>query len=51
VWGIAAIIANQLLDAPKLKKIPESIKGLAKESKELNNSPVGILFKYGNKKA
>ena len=49
VWGIAAIVADQLLDAPKLKDIPESIKGLADESKELNNSPVGILFKYGNK--
>lgn len=49
VWGIAAIVADQLLDAPKLKDIPESIKGLAKENKKLNNSPVGILFKYGNK--
>lgn len=47
VWGIAAIVADQLLDAPKLKDIPESIKDLANESKELNNSPVGILFKYG----
>ncbi len=51
VWGIAAIVADQLLDAPKLKDIPESIKGLANESKELNNSPVGILFKYGKKQA
>jgi len=49
VWGIAAIVADQLLDAPKLKDIPESIKGLANESKELNNSPVGMLFKYGKK--
>jgi len=49
VWGIAAIIADQLLGAPKLKDLPESIKNLARESKELNNSPVGILFKYGHK--
>lgn len=49
VWGIAAIVADQLLDAPKLKGIPDSIKGLANESKELNKSPVGILFKYGKK--
>jgi hypothetical protein len=49
VWGIAAIVADQLLDAPKLKDIPESIRKLANESKELNNSPVGILFKYGKK--
>lgn len=47
VWGIAAIVADQLLDAPKLKDIPESIKGLANESKELDKSPVGILFRYG----
>ena len=51
VWGLAAIAADQLLDAPKLKDIPDSIKELAKESKELNKSPVGILFKYGGKKA
>jgi len=49
VWGIAAIVADQLLDAPKLKDIPNSIKELANESKELDKSPVGILFKYGNK--
>ena len=49
VWGIAAIVADQLLDAPKLKDIPNSIKELANESKELDKSPVGILFKYGDK--
>lgn len=49
VWGIAAIVADQLLDAPKLKGIPDSIKNLANESKKLDKSPVGILFKYGNK--
>lgn len=49
VWGIAAIVADQLLDAPKLKDIPASIKKLAKESKELNQSPVGLLFKVSKK--
>lgn len=51
VWGLAAIASDQLLDAPKLKDIPDSIKELAKESKELNKSPAGILFKYGGEKA
>jgi len=49
VWALAAIAADQLLDAPKLKDIPKSIKELAKESKELNQSPVGLLFKISKK--
>ncbi|MCA3061772.1 MAG: hypothetical protein ING60_18380, partial [Rhodocyclaceae bacterium] len=32
VWGLAAIAADQLLPAPKLKDIPKSIKELASES-------------------
>ena len=46
VWGLAAIIADQVLDAPKLKDIPQSIRKLAKDSKELKESPVGLLFSY-----
>jgi len=49
VWGLAAIAADQLLDAPKLKDIPESVRKLAEESKQLKQSPVGILFKLKNK--
>jgi len=45
VWGLAAIAADQLLDAPKLKDIPKSIKDLAKESNDLRQSPVGMFFK------
>jgi len=45
VCGLAAIVADQLLDAPKLKDIPKSIKDLAKESNDLKQSPVGLLFK------
>lgn len=48
--GMPAIAADQLLDAPKLKDIPGSIKELTTESKELNQSPVGLLF-YVSKKA
>lgn len=51
VWGLAAIAADQLLDAPKLKDIPESIRKLASESAELKQSPVGLLFKYSGKRA
>lgn len=49
-WGIAALAANQLFEMPKLKDIPESIKKLADENRKLTQSPVGLLFKYGNKK-
>jgi hypothetical protein len=50
IWGLAAIAANQLTDAPKLKDIPASIKKLAEENKKLRRSPVGMLFKYKKKK-
>lgn len=46
-WGIAALIADQVLDSPKLRDIPGSIKSLAEDTKRLKRSPVGILFKYG----
>jgi hypothetical protein len=48
LWGLAAYAANQLLDAPKLKTIPESIKELIRENQNLKQSPVGILFKYAS---
>lgn len=51
VWGLAAIAADQLLDAPKLKDIPKSIKTLAMESNNLRLSPVGMLFKISKGKA
>lgn len=50
VWGLAAIAADQMLDAPKLKDIPESIKKLASESAKLKQSPVGLLFKYSGER-
>lgn len=51
VWGMAAIAADQLLDAPKLRDIPKSIKELAEENAKHKRSPVGMLFKYSNGKA
>jgi len=50
VWGLAAIAADQLLDAPKLKDIPQSIRELASESQKLKQSPVGMLFKFARRK-
>jgi hypothetical protein len=44
-WGIAAYAADQLLDAPKLKSLPKSIKDLITQSQQLKKSPVGLLFK------
>lgn len=44
-WGIAALAADQLLRAPKLRDIPQSIRDLATESSKLKRSPVGMLFK------
>jgi hypothetical protein len=45
-WGLAALAADQLLKAPKLRDIPKSIKDLADETFKLKRSPVGMLFKY-----
>ncbi|MEZ9953321.1 hypothetical protein AB4395_12595 [Vibrio splendidus] len=50
VWGLAAIAADQLLDAPKLKDIPKSIRQLADESNKVKKSPVGMLFSVSKKK-
>ncbi|MCD4812378.1 hypothetical protein K8S19_01595 [bacterium] len=44
VWGIAAFIANQVMDAPKLKDIPKSFKKLVEEDEKNKRSPVGMLF-------
>jgi hypothetical protein len=50
VWALAAYAADQLLGAPRLKDIPESIRKLALESQKLKQSPVGLLFKYSREK-
>ena len=51
VWGMATIAADQLLDVPKLKDIPQSIRDLADENNKLNKSPVGMLFDISKKNA
>ena len=37
VWGLAAIAADQLLDAPKLRDIPQSIRDLMDENNKIQN--------------
>ena len=44
--GIAAYASTEILNAPKLRDIPKSIQKLADESRKINRSPVGMLFKY-----
>lgn len=51
VWGLATIAADQMLDVPKLKDIPKSIRDLADENNKLKKSPVGMLFNIQKKNA
>ena len=44
IGALAALGADQILEAPKLKSIPSSIKKLIEENKKTNMSPVGMLF-------
>jgi len=49
VWGMATIAADQVLDVPKLKDIPQSIRDLSDENNKLKKSPVGMLFNINKK--
>ena len=49
VWGMATIAADQLLDVPKLKDIPQSIRDLSDDNTKLKKSPVGMLFNIREK--
>lgn len=44
IWALAALGADQVFDAPKLRTIPASIRELIEENKKTKHSPVGILF-------
>ena len=44
LFGLTSWGAGQLLDTPKLKDLPKSIKSLKEENDKLNKSPVGMLF-------
>lgn len=49
IWAFAALAADQILDAPKLKDIPVSIKTMLEENRKVAKSPVGLLFNIKNK--
>jgi hypothetical protein len=49
VWGFAAYALDQVLDAPKLKELPNSIKELITENNKIQKSPVGMLYKIAKK--
>ncbi|POU04044.1 hypothetical protein C3369_01385 [Escherichia sp. ESNIH1] len=43
-WGLITIAADQMLDVPKLKDIPKSIRSIIEENNKVKKSPVGMLF-------
>ncbi len=49
LFGVSTVFLNKILDAPKLKDLPKSInkiKDIEKQKKNLNKSPIGLMFKY-----
>lgn len=49
LYGVSTAVLDQILDAPKLKDLPKSIdkiKDVEKQKKNLNKSPLGLMFKY-----
>ncbi|MBN7760249.1 hypothetical protein R2G56_09645 [Nitratireductor aquimarinus] len=48
VFEAAAFAANQILDAPKLKEIPERFMNIKNAHRELKKSPMGLLFAHKN---
>ncbi|WP_228199128.1 acyl-CoA synthetase family protein [Acinetobacter cumulans] len=45
LWGLGAWVANEFMDAPKLKEIPQRYYDLVEQNKKVKQSPVGMLFK------
>ncbi|MDC5486117.1 hypothetical protein NRA67_20340, partial [Acinetobacter baumannii] len=43
-WGLGAWIANEVMDAPKLREIPQRFRDLVDQNKQVKQSPVGMLF-------
>lgn len=49
LYGISTIVLSQIIDAPKLKDLPKSvktIKEIEKEKQNLSKSPIGLMFNY-----
>lgn len=45
-FGVAGLVANQVLDAPKLREIPERFRELRNAHIELKKAPMGLFFKH-----
>jgi hypothetical protein len=48
-FGLLAFAADQLMDVPKVKELPNKFQEIQKESKTLKASPVGLLFQQARK--
>ncbi|SIQ98398.1 hypothetical protein SAMN05880574_1447 [Chryseobacterium sp. RU37D] len=49
LYGVPTAVLIQLIDAPKLKDLPKSIKTIKeieREKQNLSKSPIGLMFKY-----
>lgn len=49
LYGVSTAILNQLLDAPKLRDLPKSVKKMKAVDRDiavLKKSPVGLMFNY-----
>ena len=49
-FGLLAFAADQLLDIPKLKELPNKFQEIQKEAKTIKASPVGLLFQQSKRR-
>jgi hypothetical protein len=45
-FGAASFAVNQVVDAPKLREIPERFRTLKNAHTELRKSPMGLFFRH-----
>jgi hypothetical protein len=48
-FGLLAFAADQLMDVPKLKELPNKFQEIQKETKMIKASPVGLLFQQSKR--
>lgn len=49
VYGLSTVVLNQILDAPKIKDLPQTfdkMKEIDNEKTDIKRSPLGLIFKY-----
>lgn len=49
LYGLSTVVLNQILDAPKIKDFPKTIKEMRSindEKEKLKKSPLGLMFSY-----